>query len=93
MASGLTLGIGVTLGPDGAIYVSQLASLTSPEEPPGPGNVVRIEADGTITPVVEGIPFPHGITFDDAGNLYVVAYSTAFGPPMGPGQVWRCTMS
>ena len=93
VASGLTLGIGVTLGPDGAIYVSQLASLTSPEEPPGPGNVVRIEADGTITPVVEGIPFPHGITFDDAGNLYVVAYSTAFGPPMGPGQVWRCTMS
>ena len=45
-----------------------LASFTSPDEPPGPGSVVRIEADGTITPVLEGIPFPHGITFDDAGN-------------------------
>ena len=92
-AGGLSLGVGVTLGPDGSIYVSQLASFTSPEEPPGPGSVVRIEADGTITPVLEGIPFPHGITFDDAGNLYVVAYSTAFGPPLGPGQVWRCTLS
>jgi sugar lactone lactonase YvrE len=87
---GLTLGIGVALGPDGALYVSQLASLTSETEPPGPGNVVRIGADGTMETVVEGIPFAHGITFDDAGNLYVVAYSTSFGPPTGPGQVWRC---
>jgi sugar lactone lactonase YvrE len=87
---GLTLGIGVALGPDGALYVSQLANLTSETEPPGPGNVVRIGADGTMETVVEGIPFAHGITFDDVGNLYVVAYSTSFGPPAGPGQVWRC---
>jgi sugar lactone lactonase YvrE len=89
-ATGLSVGIGVALGPDGSLYVSQLATFTSETEPPGPGNVVRIGPDGTAEIVVDGIPFAHGIAFDDAGNLYVVAYSTSFGPPMGPGQVWRC---
>ena len=70
--------------------MSQLATFTSETEPPGPGNVVRIGPDGTAEIVVDGIPFAHGIAFDDAGNLYVVAYSTSFGPPLGPGQVWRC---
>ena len=87
-AAGLSTGIGVALGPDGALYVSQLA--TGSEAGPEPGNVVRIGADGTPEVVVDGIPFPHGIEFDADGNLYVVAYSTAFGPPLGPGQVWRC---
>jgi sugar lactone lactonase YvrE len=89
-AGGLTVGIGVALGPDGSVYVSQLASFAG--EQPGPGNVVRIGADGAIETVVEGIPFAHGIAFDDAGNLYVVANSTAFGPPPAEpnGQVWRC---
>jgi sugar lactone lactonase YvrE len=89
-ATGLTVGIGVALGPDGSLYVSQLATFTSETEPPGPGNVVRIGPDGTAEIVVDGIPFAHGIAFDDAGNLYVVANSTSFGPPTGPGQVWRC---
>lgn len=90
VATGLTTGIGVTLGPDGALYVSQLASFAG--EQPGPGNVVRIGADGTAETVVDGIPFPHGIAFDAAGNLYVVANSTVFGPPPSEpnGQVWRC---
>lgn len=89
-ASGLTVGIGVTLGPDGALYVSQLATFAG--EQPGPGNVVRIGADGTVETVVEDVPFAHGITFDAAGNLYVVANSTVFGPPPAEpnGQVLRC---
>lgn len=45
VATGLSVGIRVTLGPDGSLYVSQLASLTG--EAPGPGNVVRIGADGS----------------------------------------------
>ncbi|MDQ4099073.1 MAG: ScyD/ScyE family protein [Chloroflexota bacterium] len=91
-ATGLSVGVGVALGPDGALYASQLASFTSETEPPGPGNVVRIGEDGSIEPVVEGVPFPHGITFDEEGNLYVVANSTVFGPPPSEpnGEVWRC---
>jgi hypothetical protein len=90
VATGLSVGIGVTLGPDGALYVSQLASLTG--EQPGPGNVVRIAADGSFETVVDGIAFPHGMAFDAEGNLYVVANSTTFGPPPSEpdGQVLRC---
>ena len=87
-AAGLSTAIGVALGPDGALYVSQLAGFEGGA--PGPGSVVRIGADGTVQPVVEGVPTPHGIAFDADGNLYVVANSTALGPPTGPGQVWRC---
>ncbi len=88
-ATGLTTGIGVTVGPDGALYASQLTAGFAGEQPE-PGNVVRIGTDGTAEPVLEDLPFPHGITFDADGNLYVVVNSTSFGPPLGPGQVWRC---
>ncbi len=90
VAAGFSVGIGVSLGPDGLLYVSQLASFES--DVPGPGSVVRINADGTTETVVDGISFPHGITFDAAGNLYVVANSTAFGPPPSApnGQLLRC---
>ncbi|CAA9543865.1 MAG: hypothetical protein AVDCRST_MAG49-1238 [uncultured Thermomicrobiales bacterium] len=90
VATGLTVGIGVALGPDGELYVSQLATFVG--EAPGPGNVVRIGEDGSFETVVDGIPFAHGITFDDEGNLYVIASSTAFGPPPAEpnGQVLRC---
>ncbi len=87
-ATGLTAVVGIALGPDGALYASQLA--TGAEEQPEPGNVVRVGADGDAEPVLEDLPFPHGITFDADGNLYVVVNSTSFGPPLGPGQVWRC---
>jgi len=88
-ATGLTTGVGVALGPDGSLYASQLTAGFAGEQPE-PGNVVRIGADGDAEPVLEDVPFPHGITFDADGNLYVVVNSTSFGPPAGPGQVWRC---
>jgi hypothetical protein len=91
-AGGLSVALGVALGPDGSLYISQLASFTSESEPPGPGSVVRVGADGTIESAVDGIPTPHGIAFDAAGNLYVVANSTTLGPPAPEpmGQIWRC---
>jgi sugar lactone lactonase YvrE len=36
------------------------------------GRVSRVDADGTVTPLVEGLASPEGIAFDPAGNLYVV---------------------
>jgi len=90
VATGLSVGVGVTLGPDGALYVSQLASLES--QLPGPGNVVRLGADGSVETVVDGISFPHGITFNAEGDLFVIANSTSFGPPASEpnGQLLRC---
>lgn len=90
VATGLMTGIGVALGPYGALYVSQLATLAGKQ--PGPGNVVRIGADGAAETVVDGVPFAHGTAFDADGNVYVVAHSTVFGPPANEpaGQVWRC---
>ena len=88
-ATGLTTGVGVALGPDGSLYASQLTAGFAGEQPE-PGNLVRLGADGEAEQVLEDLPFPHGITFDADGNLYVVVNSTSFGPPMGLGQVWRC---
>jgi hypothetical protein len=56
---------------------------------PAPGNVFRINADGVIEPVVEGLLFPHGITFDSDGNLYVTVNSIISGPDAPLGQVLR----
>ncbi|MEA2513953.1 MAG: SMP-30/Gluconolactonase/LRE-like region, partial [Thermomicrobiales bacterium] len=52
-------------------------------EPPAPGSVVRILADGTQETVVDGLMLPNGIDFDAEGNLYVVAGAVGFGAPAG----------
>ena len=88
-ATGLTAVVGVALGPDGALYASQI-STNFAGEVPEPGNVVRVGEDGDPEVVVEELPVPNGIAFDQDGNLYVVVNSVAFGPGEPQGQVWRC---
>jgi alkaline phosphatase len=61
-AEGLSLPDGLAFSPDGMLYVAEETA----------GRVSRIEADGTVTPVVTGLHFPEGIAFDTTGNLYVV---------------------
>jgi hypothetical protein len=86
--SGLSTVVSTALGPDGLLYASQLTADFSGEMP-APGNVFRINVDGTLTAVVEGLLFPHGIAFDDAGNLYVTVNSIISGPDAPAGQVLR----
>jgi len=81
-ATGLTMVVDVTVGPDGNLYASQI-STNFLSEPPAPGSVVRIGADGAQEPVVEGLMLPNGIDFDADGNLYVVAGTVSFGAPAG----------
>lgn len=50
------------------------------------GQVVRVENDGSLTPVVDGIPVPAGIAFDAEDHLYVLVFSAV--APDG-GQLWR----
>ncbi|MGC4189809.1 MAG: ScyD/ScyE family protein [Thermomicrobiales bacterium] len=86
--SGLSMIVDSTLGPDGLLYVSQLtADFTT--DVPAPGAVFRINADGTVEPVVEGLFLPHGITFDTDGNLYVATNSIISSPDAPLGMVVR----
>ncbi len=89
VASGLSMLVGLTTGPDGQLYGSQLFGAPDASGMPGPGSVVRIYGDGTVEPVLEGLPAPHGTAFDVAGNLYVAINSVAMGPGAPAGQVIR----
>jgi hypothetical protein len=86
--SGLSTIVSIALGPDGLLYASQLTADFSGEMP-APGNVFRINADGALEPVVEGLFFPHGIAFDADGNLYVTVNSIISAPDAPLGQVVR----
>lgn len=89
-ATGLTAVVGVALGPDGALYASQL---TTNFDEFAPGIVVRVNADGSSETVVEGLATPQGIAFGADGALYVVTNSVAFGPGEPQGQVLRCDLA
>lgn len=83
VAGGFTMATGVAMGPDGKIYVSQITtSLDFTKTPPDiqPGQVSRVNADGSTTAVATGLMSPNAIAFDKAGNLFVTT-GTAFGPP------------
>lgn len=87
VATGLTMVVGVALGPDGHLYATQI-STNFLGEMPEPGNVVRLMEDGTHMPVVDGLVLPNGIAFDADGNLLVVVNSVSLGEPNG--QLLRC---
>ena len=87
-ASGLSMIVNAAFGPDGMLYVSQLTADFSGEQP-APGNVFRINADGSTEAVVEGLFFPHGIVFDAEGNLYVATNSIISSPDAPLGMVLR----
>jgi alkaline phosphatase len=53
---------GLALNPDGELYVAEETA----------GRVVRIEPDGSVTPVIAGLDNPEGIAFDNVGDLYVM---------------------
>jgi hypothetical protein len=89
VASGLSYLVGLTTGPDGQLYGSQLLGPPDASGMPGPGSVVRIYGDGTVETVVPNLPAPHGTAFDVAGNLYIAIHSVALGPDAPAGQVIR----
>jgi hypothetical protein len=89
VASGLAMLVGLTTGPDGHLYGSQLFGAPDASGMPGPGSVVRIYGDGTVEPVLENLPTPHGTAFDVAGNMYIAINSLAMGPGSPAGQVIR----
>jgi glucose/arabinose dehydrogenase len=61
-AEGLSSPDGLAFSPAGILYVAEETA----------GRVSRVEAYGSVTPVISGLANPEGIAFDSAGNLYVV---------------------
>ena len=82
VATGLTMVVGLAVGPDNQLYATQI-STNFLGEMPAPGNVVRLQADGTQEIVVDGLVLPNGIAFDQAGNLLVVTNAVSIGGPTG----------
>lgn len=81
----LTALTGLTLGADGAIYAVSL-TVGMGAEGPGPGQVVRVSAEGNEV-IADGLMLPYGIATDNDGSLLVTT-GAAFLPP-GTGSVVR----
>lgn len=53
------------------------------------GSVVRVSLDGTVTPLIEELPYPHSIARDKDGQLYITINSASLGQSLGSGAVLR----
>ncbi len=77
--------VGIGFDAEGAMYVSLLS-----EDWPGP-NILRVEANGSVTPVASGLGMTFGFANAPDGTLYVVEGTAGFddtGMPL-PGRVLR----
>lgn len=64
--------VSIAFGPDGSLYFSQLFDAFGGDSQIG--SVRRVLEDRTSEPVIEGLTLPHGIVFDDTGNLFVTTH-------------------
>jgi hypothetical protein len=87
---GLTTVLGLAFDRIGRLYALE-TSVGKPVAPPflfpATGRVVRIEPNGSLTAVAEGLTFPTGMTFGPRGDLYVSI--CGYGCPAGAGAVVR----
>lgn len=76
--TGFTNIIDIAFGPDGSLYVLEIARNAIPNFGAG-GRLVRIAADGTRTDIVAGPPLiaPGGVAVGSDGALYVTNRSTS----------------
>lgn len=91
VAGGLTMLGDVTVAPDGSIYVVTMSdNFLDPSGMPAAGSIVKVNADGSSTPVITGIPFPAGIAFDADGNAYITAMASVPAGAPASGMVLKC---
>ncbi len=83
-ATGLTMLTDIAAGPDGNLYAVQFGMFTDQGPTPDSGAIVQVVEGEGSTPVIEGLPFPTSIAFNEAGDAFVT--TNGVGAP-GSGQV------
>lgn len=92
-ASGLTSVLGVAFDEEDRMYALETDTVAGFPGPSaaGSGKVVRVNRDGSLTTIADGLVFPTAMTFGPDGKLYVSNFG--FGvPPVGLGQIVRINM-
>jgi sugar lactone lactonase YvrE len=89
LTRGTTTATGVAMAGDGTIYVVEhSASLGQPPFlAPGTGRVVRVQGDGQLVAVAEGLMFPTHALVGPDGGLYLA--NASVGGDNGEGQILR----
>jgi hypothetical protein len=88
--TGLTTVTGLEIGPDGTLYVAEMSSRISDEEPfltEGSGSILRQTGPDTEEVVASGLDYPVELGFGPDGGLYVAV--PAFGADEGTGEIIR----
>ena len=87
--TGLTAVTSLAMGPDGALYASELSSETVDEDPflvPNTGRVVRQTGPDSLEAVVTDLDYPVSIGFGSDDALYLAG--PAFGANAGADRGW-----
>jgi sugar lactone lactonase YvrE len=91
VASGLTAVLGIAFDAQGRLYALETDTVAGFPGPAaaGSGQVVRVNADGSLTTIATGLTFPTAMTFDPDGDALYVS-NIGFGVPVpGAGQIVR----
>ena len=89
-ASGFSSVTDVEYGPGGLYAVTfgdQAAAADGPPWDPFTGKILKVNGDGTMTPVVDGLTFATFVAFD--GDTAYVANNSLSIPGVFEGQIWK----
>lgn len=87
MSEGHPVLTGITAGPDGALYVTNLTPVPFPA---GAAQIWRVTLDGNVTPLTAGLSAATGIATDPEGRLYVAEIAGTIPEPpffVPPGRI------
>ena len=89
-AEGFSAIVGMTTGPDGSLYVVEMAHDLLACENGGvcDGRLYKIDLAGVTTLLADGLPYPGGVAVDSNGVIYLTLFSI-FPEFAGGGQVVR----
>lgn len=92
VASGVSSLTDVEFGPGGRLYALSFGAQASSPDAPAPwdfgtGTILRVESNGTLTPLVTGLTFSTGLIF--SGDTAFVTSGGITIPGVLDGEIWR----